>query len=393
MTIRRQGWPQRGTILAMSRHVYKGKLSFRQGLLLMGLVIILAFFFSLLRNSQNAGYATAQVVKVSTPEANAMVTNVNLKVISGPMKGQLLKAPILVEQQSLYRMDLNPGDEVVIVTEKVDGRLDVGIDEYYRAPTLLFFIALVAILLVLIGRWQGLVSFLALAITILLVFGGLANLLLLSYSPLPMAIIFSAIITFITLALIGGFTKKTLTATLGTVGGVSAAGFFAYLATVTMHLSGVTGHEAIYLQTLSLSLDFRGLLLCAIIIGALGAVMDICMSLATSLEELSKADKTTTYKSLFHSGMKMGSDLLGTMTNTLVLAYAGSSLTLILLLSAQRAEFPLARLLNMEFITVEIVRSLAGLFGMACAIPISAAVGAYLYGQHRRRPRRVTQSG
>ena len=377
----------------MTRHVYKGRYTFRQGLLIVALIIVTAFIVNILRNSHEDGFATAKVLEVSNAAADAMVTNVNLKVLSGPMKGRLLTAPILVEQQSLYRMELSPGDEVVIVTDDNDGQLDVGIDEYYRSPTLLFFIAMVALLLFLIGRWQGLVSFLALAITVLLVFGGLTTLLLKSYSPLPMAIIFSSIITIITLTLIGGFTKKTVIATVGTVGGVSAAGLFGSLATVTMHLSGVTGHEAIYLQTMSLALDFRGLLLCAIIIGALGAVMDVCMSLATSLEELSKADEANTRSSLFASGMKMGSDLLGTMTNTLVLAYAGSSLTLILLLSAQRSEFPLARLLNMEFIAVEVVRSLAGLFGMACAIPISAAVGAYLYGHHRRRPRRASQTG
>ena len=107
--------------------------------------------------------------------------------------------------------------------------------------------------------------------------------------------------------------------------------------------------------------------------------MDVCMSIATSLEEIAITDPEVSPASLLGSGLKIGSDMLGTMTNTLVLAYTGSSLTLVLLIVAQGAEYPLIRLMNMEFICVEIVRSASGLFGMSTAIPLSALVASMIF--------------
>ena len=376
-------------LLQMRRKTYKDKFDIKRALVLLLMITVLGFFYCSDGSKEKQDYATASVISISKAEAGAMVTDVKLRIQSGPLEGQIHKAPIMVDSSSSYSMELKKGDQVVVVSENIGGEWKIGIDEHYRTPKLIFLLIVVSLLLILIGRWQGILSFLALASTIILVFGGLTRLLLASYPPVPMAIAFSALITLLTLTLIGGLSQKTAIATLGTVGGASMAGLLGYLSAETMHLSGVTGHEALFLRSMSSSLDFRGLLLCAIIVGALGAVMDVCMSLATSLEEISRASKSTNFKSLFSSGMKMGSDLLGTMTNTLVLAYTGSSLTLILLLSAQKDDFPLIRLINMEFITVEIVRSLAGLFGMACAIPISAAIGAFLYSKRKRRPKRL----
>jgi len=362
-------------------------------------LVLLALLVCIFRQPPRSDYATAEVLSVGTkgpspePSMDGLLSDVNLRVLDGPLAGRTFVAPVMNDPQSGYSMDVRPGDVVVVVTERKHDDWQVGIDEFHRIPALFWLFLTVVGAILLVGRWQGLQSLLALAVTLVLVFGVLTRLLVAGHPPVALGIAFAALVTALTLLLVGGFTTKALVATVGTVGGVAAAGFLGWVAMTAMHLSGFTGHESVYLQYLEQGLDFRGLLLCAIIIGALGAVMDVCMSLATSLEELAANDAGADTHSLFRSGMKMGSDLLGTMTNTLVLAYTGSSLTLVLLLTAQRADFPAGRLLNMEFISVEIVRSLAGLFGMAAAIPISAAAGAWWFAKNRRRPTRPSTAG
>ena len=165
----------------------------------------------------------------------------------------------------------------------------------------------------------------------------------------------------------------------------SAAGLFGWLTAILLKLTGYTGHESTYLQLLNAELDLRGLLVSGIIIGALGAVMDVAISIASSLLEISQANPGYDQRKLFESGMNIGRDIIGSMVNTLILAYTGASLTLILLFALQKEDFPLIKIMNMEFICAEVVRSLAGLFGMVLAIPVTAAVAAYVYTRNSRQ--------
>ena len=305
------------------------------------------------------------------------VTTIKVKVMEGAMAGSEIAAPI--PNDPPYAMNVKEGDKVMIITDYNDVPPSVGVEDHYRIGGIIPILTIAALPVIAIGGRKGITSLAALAVTVFLIFSVMIKAMLSGFPPVPAAILTSAIITVVTVFLIAGKGKKTVVAVTGTIGGLCLAAIMAWISTGVLHLSGLSGHESIFLQGMKLDLDFRGLLLSAMIIGALGAVMDVCMSIASSLEEIAATNPDITPGGLLSSGIKIGSDMLGTMTNTLVLAYTGSSLTLILLIEAQGREFPFIRLMNMEFICVEVVRSASGLFGMATAIPLSALVASILF--------------
>jgi uncharacterized membrane protein len=329
-------------------------------------------------------FVTGEIVWVAplrADDVDSFVTNVKVKILNGKLAGRIYKSS--VPNDPPYAMTVKQHDRVMVVVDSSGTEPVIGIDDYYRISGVIPIIIIAILPVILLGGKKGLTSIAALAITILIVLGVMTNLLLKGFPPVFTSIVTSAVVTILTLLLISGRGKKSLVAITGTLGGLCFAALLAWVSACVLHLSGLAGHESIFLQGLNLNLDFKGLLLCGMIIGALGAVMDVCMSIASSLEEIALTDPEVSPGSLLRSGFKIGSDMLGTMTNTLVLAYTGSSLTLILLIVAQGAEFPLIRIMNMEFIGVEIVRSVSGLFGMAMAIPLSALIASILFTKPR----------
>jgi len=184
--------------------------------------------------------------------------------------------------------------------------------------------------------------------------------------------------------IVAGTNYKSYAAMIGTLGGVFIAGALSVLCAAVMRLSGLVGHESVYLQSISEQIDLRGILVCGIIIGALGAAMDISISISSSITEVKQANPKMSLKALYRAGINIGSDIIGTMTNTLILAYSGSSLTMMLLLAAQRSDFPLIRVMNFDFIASEVLRALAGSIGMLTAIPITALTAAYFNTRRKK---------
>lgn len=160
---------------------------------------------------------------------------------------------------------------------------------------------------------------------------------------------------------------------LGTVGAAVVAHIFAGSA----HLMGMHTQEAQQLYfTADIAIDFRGLLLAGFILGALGAIMDVCVSIASSVQEISKADPDMSFLQLFRSGLNVGKDVLGTMANTLILAYTGSALPLLLLLGVHPIDT--IKLMNLDVIATEVVRALSGSIGMVLSVPATALLAAFL---------------
>ena len=190
-----------------------------------------------------------------------------------------------------------------------------------------------------------------------------------------MSILTSAIVISLTFIIIGGLKKKTFTAALGTIGGVVLAGLVALLFNNWAKLSGWQ-EEAVFLSTSTegINFNFRELLFAGIVIAALGACMDVGMSIASALDELKIQNPNMTWKELFKSGMNIGRDVIGTMTNTLILAYVGGTLNLILVFVAM--DFSLTDIINKEIIATDIMSALAGSMGVVFTIPVTAIVYA-----------------
>lgn len=310
---------------------------------------------------------------------------ITLKVLTGRFKEKRFETTIFHTANELYNLDIRSGDKVFVFIDEENGDITVGVDDFYKTNRLIAALVIFVIAVFIVTGFHGIKSLISLLITLVLVFKFLTMFLLKGYSPILLAVVVSSVVTLVTLLLVSGWNRKTWGAIVGTLGGVVSAGLFGYCSTTVMRLSGYTGHESIYLQNICSSLDFQGILVCGIIIGALGAVMDVTVSIASSLEEIKNANKGYGIRELFNSGIRIGRDIIGTMTNTLVLAYAGSSLTILLLFISQRSDFSLNRIINMDFICSEIVRAVAGSFGMVLAIPITALACSILYNRAREK--------
>lgn len=230
--------------------------------------------------------------------------------------------------------------------------------------------------LIIIGGYQGLKTIFTLVLTILGVVKFLLPMILKGYDPILISIFTCAVVIVITLLIISGINKKTLAAIIGTSGGVIIAGFSALFVGSMANLTGLGNEESIHLILYSRNIDFQGLLFAGIIIGALGAVMDVGMSISSAMHEIELANPEITIGDLISAGMNVGRDIMGTMSNTLILAYVGSSLNLMLLLSTY--DIPLGQIIAKESIASEIVRSLAGSIGLIFTIPLTAFASGML---------------
>lgn len=359
------------------------------------LVFLLLYVFA----PEGAGiYYEAEVLEISDDPVdeispNEKIYKVRLRVLSGELAGNEFEADHFDSPGSLYNLPVKPGDRVLAVIEKQNGETVVGIDEHFKTRKLLYMSVFLVVLIAAVAGVAGIKALLALFFTLLIIFGVMAKMLVQGSSPVLLAIVVAFIVAIVNLLVIAGFSKKALVAALGTVSGVVLAGTFGALASSMLHLTGYTGDESMFLQVMDSNIDLKGVLIAGIIIGALGAVMDVAISIASSIQEISLANSDLKVKELFNSGMNIGRDIIGTMVNTLILAYTGASLTLILLFTMQREDFPLIKIMNMEFIAAETVRSLAGLFGMVLAIPVTALIASKIYVRKKAQQPGEPQSG
>lgn len=198
------------------------------------------------------------------------------------------------------------------------------------------------------------------------------------YSPILLTIVTVALTTIVTLIMIDGLNHKTISAILGTIIGVIVAGIISYTSSNLAYLSGYTMEEAADLMYVAgvRDLKIKGLMFSAILIAALGAIMDVAMSIASSTFEINLNNPKISSKNLLKSGLNIGRDVMGTMSNTLILAFVGGSLNLIILLMAY--EMPYTQLMNLDFIVTEVVQSVSGSIGIILTVPITAIISTYL---------------
>ena len=193
-----------------------------------------------------------------------------------------------------------------------------------------------------------------------------------------MAVLVSVLTTVVTLGLLNGFSRKTWSAMLGTSFGVAVAGIAAALFGAA---AGISGFNVTEIETLSYvgqhsNLQIGQLLFAGIIISALGAVMDVGMSLASAIQEIHEANPSMGRRQLFASGMRVGRDMMGTMTNTLILAFVGGSLTTLVIDYAYNISF--YQLINSYQIGIEIMQGVAGSLGIVLTVPITSFIASWL---------------
>ena len=321
-----------------------------------------------------------EIEEVGEDNFNGQIQHVEVEILSGKHKGQRFHVENGLSENVAYNILVEKGDKVVVVIEEdgMSGEIEVFISDYSRGDYLLYLTLIFAALILLVGRAKGIRALISLTLTM----GSIVYILLPSIlkgaDPIPISIAISIGVTIVTIFLVGGVNSKSISAIIGTSIGVIIAGIISYIIGSKINLTGLSAEEATMLMFIpqEISFNFRNLLFSGIILGALGAVMDVGMSVSSSIDEIYKANNELTTKQLFDSGMNVGKDVMGTMTNTLILAYAGTSIPLLLLFMAY--ETSIIKIMNMDIIATEIVRSLSGSIGLILTIPITAIIASTL---------------
>lgn len=300
---------------------------------------------------------------------------VRVKILKGKYRGEEFIIENNLSNNLVYDIKVQAGDEVVIVVEEgEDGIPQFYISDFVRDKYLLYILIAFCLLLIIVGRVKGIKALVTLGITAVIIVKVMLPLILKGYNPILISIISSIVITILTLIVIAGLNIKSISAMIGTAGGVIFAATLAYIIGTGAKLTGLSSEEANMLLYIpqQIQFNFRGLLFAGIIIGTLGAVMDVGMSIASSMYEMKGIHPEISPMELIKSGLNVGRDIMGTMSNTLILAYTGSSIPLLLLFMAY--DTSMSKILNMDLIATEVVRALAGSIGIIVAIPLTAFV-------------------
>ena len=305
-------------------------------------------------------------------------TTLELELLTGRYKGDVCK--VTNYYSALYNVDVSKGDRVSVRIDTTgEHEYSVSIYNYDRVPLVIGLVIVFAIVLIALGGKQGLKAFLGLVYTVLVIVFVLLPLTLKGVAPIPLTIAIVFITSAICYLLIGGIQKKTVAAALGSLAGVLIA---ALLGAVAAHIGGVTTFqmdeaEALLLVKSSYPIQLRGLFISSILIAAIGAVMDIAMSISSAIGEVHEANAKLGFKELFAAGMNIGRDAMGTMANTLVLAYVGGSLNMMVLIYSYGVSF--IQLVNTDFVAIEMIRAIAGSIGIIGTVPCVSAIAAKLY--------------
>lgn len=269
---------------------------------------------------------------------------------------------------------LQPGDDVLVtVGERPDGVLTVYFADFVRSNSLLWLTAIFVAVILLISRWKGLRSLLSMAFSLLVIIGYIIPHILAGEDPLWVSIVGSVILLGVTLYLTYGWNLKTHAAVVSMFFVLLITGTLATLFVIVTRLTGSGDENALFLlQMLNTQINLRGLLLGGMIIGALGVLDDLVTTQASAVFELHRANPTLGFRELFRSAMRIGQDHVAATVNTLVLAYAGAALPMLLMFSLGGGNYGF--LVNFEFIAEEIVRTLVGSLGLVTAVPLTTAI-------------------
>ncbi len=303
---------------------------------------------------------------------------VTVSIETGDYKGEVVEIENVLPENIAYRIIAEEGKEVIIGIEGEGESRQIYVSDYSRNSTTKVLVLVFLALLVIVGKQKGIKSVITISLTMFLIFKVLLPGILNGKDPLMLAIIIASLITVLTIIIVSGFNKKSYAAIMGTIIGVVVAAIIAMIVGNVITITGLMPDEAAMLTYIpqGISLNYNNLLFAGILLGALGAVMDVAMSIASSIQEIYLADKSQSRRKLFSSGMAIGHDIMGTMSNTLILAYTGSSIPLLLILMSYQT--PLSEITNMDIVATEIVRSLAGSIGLIITIPVTAFLSVIL---------------
>ena len=302
---------------------------------------------------------------------------VRVKMLTGARKGEELD--ITSSSGYLFGAACKVGMKVIVMQSVAGETTIASVYSQDREWVIYIFALLYLLALCVIGGKQGIKGCLGLIFTFFCVIFVYLPLVYLRFSPFWAAVFICFLTTLVTMYLIGGPTKKTCAATLGTLAGVVLAGLSAWCFS---NASGISGYNVSDIETLMTlwntnRIQVGGLLFSGLLISCLGAVMDVAMSISSAIDEIYKQNNSLTRKELFKAGMRVGRDMMGTDSNTLILAFAGSSVSTLLLDYAY--DLPYQQIINSNNIGIAIMQGLAGSFGIVLSVPLTVLICTVLF--------------
>ena len=300
-----------------------------------------------------------------------------LRITDGALEGQEVDVDhglmVLTSESHMFRQ----GDRLQVQRMRtLDGEDLFVINDYVRTGPLLWLTLLFVAATILMSGWQGVRSLVGMAVSLVVIIAFIVPQILAGHNAVAVAVLGSVVMMGISLYLVYGWGRKTHVSVAGLYTSLVLTGLLSIWFVNWTRLSGFGAEEAGFLQVAGVQLDPRGLLLAAIIIGSLGALDDVAIGQASSIFELSKANASLRWRSLFTRGMVIGRDHIAAMVNTLLLAYVGAALPFLLMFSVF-AE-PVATTINREIIAEEIVRTLVGSLGLLAGVPLTSLIAAWV---------------
>ena len=304
---------------------------------------------------------------------------VELEILTGQFKGEVREVENVISGNPYYDINLKKGAKVVVHVEPQDefvvsaDDVDFFITDIKREGTLWLLAGIFSLFIILIGRLKGVRALVSIVLTVMLIFALMMPLVLHGVSPIFSALLVGISSTILTIYLVAGVNKST-SAVLGTVSSLLIAGLLAMAAIKMANLTGFVSEDNMFLHSVRPDLNMQGILAAAIILSALGALMDVGVSIASTINEVYQTDSTLSVGQLFKSGMNVGRDIIGTMSNTLILVYLGSAMPLVLLSSS----IDIQKFFNLNQVATEISSALIGSIAILACVPVTAFISANL---------------
>ena len=332
-----------------------------------------------------------RVVSIDTSDEADQV--LSFRILSGQFRGETVQVNNIWTGRAFGDRVLHKGEVLFLdipLRDPTRPKIDtVSMREYFRTPFLLYLAGALGVLMILVAGMKGVRAILTLFVTALTVLYLLVPLTISGYNPIAVALLISTLLTFATFLLITGFSFKVISGVLGTLGGLAAVGILSVLSQHAMALTGLAQEFgflelgiALWRTPASHHWNFTGILSAGIILGAVGAMMDVSMSISSSVHEVKQVNPNITVKQAIRAGLNVGRDIMGTMADTLIFAYLGAHMMTMLLPRIDFPEvgilYPFLRLVNDEATAVAIVQAVVGTIGLVLTVPIAAWVAGFL---------------
>ena len=306
------------------------------------------------------------------PEDGIRCRTYEVRLEEGPDRSQTRILEIPVGPSSVT---LQEGDDIIL-GRSPDAPPDLAYQfaDYQRRSPLVLLTVLFAVAVIALGRWRGLRALVGLGISLLVLLRFVLPSILDGNSAIAVALVGSSLIMLVALYLSHGFNPRTTTAVVGTVASLLLTGGLAVVFVAATRLTGLASEEAVFLQISAEQVNLRGLILGGIIIGSLGVLDDVTVTQVSAVWELHLANKAMSARELYRAALRIGRDHIASTVNTLVLAYAGAALPLLILFVEVERGF--GDVITGEVVAIEVVRTLVGSIGLVASVPITTALAA-----------------